>query len=376
MYGFFLEPVNPDYVPDYLKIIKSPMDFSTMRKKIENGEYKGADDFKNDFELIISNAKLYNAKDTIYWKSADKVHEAGLKLIERSEKQIEEEILNAEAAAFIHQQQGNNIHQTEDTDADSLKKLSISFSKRKDSLAVKEEDVDIVGIDTGIPLLRKQNDIHTRETSVDLSNSRAMTPIRTTTYKKKKKKVAETGVLYGPDGSLHTVGGVNDIETLLPMEHPFSDPPEITVTNSAVLPSAFFLNRYSADDFHHYKHFTHPAHFYDYGPFPTLGVQPPGAFYTTKDAAYIYPLFGDDRGEAYIKSLWDFIDDDDDGHLKDYIASKSVQLTRGAWKVLEQTLERKNEHLLGKPPSAADRVTNTEFGSVNAASIVDKLESK
>ncbi|PHZ17055.1 Bromodomain-containing protein, partial [Rhizopus microsporus ATCC 52813] len=69
----FLEPVDPNYVPDYLKVIKSPMDFSTMQKKLDSGQYKNVDDFRQDFNLIVSNAKLYNAIDTIYWKSADKL---------------------------------------------------------------------------------------------------------------------------------------------------------------------------------------------------------------------------------------------------------------------------------------------------------------
>lgn len=273
-YGFFLEPVNPEYVPDYLKIIKSPMDFSTMRTKIEKKVYRGISDFRYDFELIVNNAKLYNAKDTIYYKSADKVHESGLKLMDRYEKQIEEE---------IHKQ------------------------------------------------------VESREASVDIRSSTTTTP-----YKKKKKKVAETGVLYGPDGSLFTVGGVHDIESLIPMDPPFCEAPQMTVTNAAALPSTYYANR---EEYHYYKHFTHSAHFSDYGPFTTLGGQPPGAFYSTVDAAFIYPMFGDDRGEAYIKSLWDFMDGDKD-ELYDYIEQKSIYLTRGAWSVMEETLKRRNESLL------------------------------
>ncbi len=36
----FAEPVNTKEVPDYLSIIKSPMDFATMNQKIENHEYQ------------------------------------------------------------------------------------------------------------------------------------------------------------------------------------------------------------------------------------------------------------------------------------------------------------------------------------------------
>lgn len=384
-YGFFLEPVNPKLVPDYLKIIKSPMDFSTMRKKLDSGQYKSVDEFRHDFNLIITNAKIYNAPETIYWKSADKIHDFGNKLIDRAEKQVEEEKLTAQPV--VEEVDHSNIKRQ---DSFSSRKLSISFTGRKDSFGVKEEDVDIMGIDTNVPSLRKQSrqgseSIITREASVDIASSRAMTPIRSITstpYKKKKKKVADTGVLYAPDGSLHIVGGVSDLSTLVPKDHSFAEPPQLLTSNPAALPSAFFINRNSADDFFHNKHFLHYAHFCDYGPFTTLGAQPPGAFYTAQDASYIYPLYGDDRGEAFMKSLWDFLDDDDDPILKEKVEERSNYLTRGAWNVVKQVLERKNENI-DKDENNNDAEqprqytpVNTEFGPVDAAGIVDKIELK
>lgn len=189
-----------------------------MRKNIEAGKYQSGEDFRHDFELIISNAKIYNSRETIYWKSADKLYDFGMKLIDRAAKQIEEEKLNqavlaAEAAAAAKANAATARASPAASEDTSSRKMSISFSKRKESFGIKEEDVDIMGIDSSIPALRKQSrqgsEIHTRETSVDIASSRAMTPIRSLTspYKKKKKKVADTGVLYGPDGSLHTVGG-------------------------------------------------------------------------------------------------------------------------------------------------------------------------
>ncbi|KAI8991201.1 hypothetical protein BDF20DRAFT_843260 [Mycotypha africana] len=430
-YGFFLEPVDPKYVPDYLKIIKHPMDFSTMRKKIENGEYgDSVDGFRLDFKLIITNAKTYNAVDTIYWKSADKIYDVGLRLIDRADKQIEEDRLHAELIAAQQEAEAqqpftssspvstpSNFSTLDDTSfmlggiaASDNRKLSISFSGRKDSLNNRDEDVDIMSIDSTIPTLRKQSrqGSEIRESSVDLSNSRAMTPIQSLSggiggasipYKKKKKKAADAGVIYGPDGSVHTVGGVPDPATLVPLENPFHDLPEMTYPNPAALPSAFFLNKHSADEFHLNKHFVRPAQFSDYGPFTTLGTQPPGAFYTALDASYIYPIFGDDRGEAYLKSLWDFLSSEEDdeeevkhdkneasnaqtvNNLKEIIEEKSNYLTRGAWKVVQQTLERKNDYveqnkkLSDKENQSFDAI-KTEFGLVEAANIVDKIQAK
>ncbi|KAI8894694.1 hypothetical protein BC833DRAFT_603991 [Globomyces pollinis-pini] len=82
-YGFFLAPVDQTLVTDYSAIVKNPMDLGTMKEKVDKRIYTNYIDFKNDFELVMKNAKLYNAKDTIYYKMADKLLQFGLKLFER-----------------------------------------------------------------------------------------------------------------------------------------------------------------------------------------------------------------------------------------------------------------------------------------------------
>ncbi|EIM92793.1 Bromodomain-containing protein [Stereum hirsutum FP-91666 SS1] len=71
----FAQPVDPISlgIPDYPKIIKKPMDLSTMRTKLESGQYASADRFRDDFKLMISNCFAYNS-DT------SPVHKAGVEL--------------------------------------------------------------------------------------------------------------------------------------------------------------------------------------------------------------------------------------------------------------------------------------------------------
>lgn len=47
-------------IPSYPKIIKRPMDLSTMRKKLDGGEYPNAEKFYDDFKLMIRNCLTFN----------------------------------------------------------------------------------------------------------------------------------------------------------------------------------------------------------------------------------------------------------------------------------------------------------------------------
>ncbi|CAH2224385.1 bromodomain adjacent to zinc finger domain 2A [Pelobates cultripes] len=60
----FLEPVNPRIVPGYRKIIKNPMDFSTMRHKLLYGKYSSCEEFAEDAELVFSNCQLFNEDES------------------------------------------------------------------------------------------------------------------------------------------------------------------------------------------------------------------------------------------------------------------------------------------------------------------------
>lgn len=58
----FLKPVTKKEAPDYLRIVKRPMDLSTIREKVRHLEYKNRTDFRHDMWQITYNAHLYNDK--------------------------------------------------------------------------------------------------------------------------------------------------------------------------------------------------------------------------------------------------------------------------------------------------------------------------
>ncbi|OHS98948.1 Bromodomain containing protein [Tritrichomonas foetus] len=65
--GIFAQPVDPvlDQCPDYPTIIKKPMDLTTAEQNLDNDVYQTFSDFREDIELIWSNAITYNGKDSI-----------------------------------------------------------------------------------------------------------------------------------------------------------------------------------------------------------------------------------------------------------------------------------------------------------------------
>lgn len=67
----FRKPVDPNEVPDYLSVITTPMDLSTMTKRLENEHYKSIAEFTTDLKLIADNCRKYNDPDTTYYKNAN-----------------------------------------------------------------------------------------------------------------------------------------------------------------------------------------------------------------------------------------------------------------------------------------------------------------
>uniref|UniRef100_A0AAY4C9L0 Bromodomain adjacent to zinc finger domain 2B n=1 Tax=Denticeps clupeoides TaxID=299321 RepID=A0AAY4C9L0_9TELE len=56
----FLTPVNSKSVPGYKKVIKRPMDFSTIREKLVNNQYLNLETFIIDVNLVFDNCEKFN----------------------------------------------------------------------------------------------------------------------------------------------------------------------------------------------------------------------------------------------------------------------------------------------------------------------------
>nr|CAG4650897.1 EOG090X04G3 [Simocephalus serrulatus]SVE94175.1 EOG090X04G3 [Simocephalus serrulatus] len=78
---FFAWPVTDSIAPGYSSIITKPMDFSTMKQKIEDNQYRTLQEFTDDFVLMCNNAMTYNQPDTVYYKAAKRLLHTGLRTL-------------------------------------------------------------------------------------------------------------------------------------------------------------------------------------------------------------------------------------------------------------------------------------------------------
>ena len=62
----FMQPVDAIAlgIPDYYDVIKNPMDFSTIKKKLDAKQYSNADEFSEDVRMVFNNCYTYNAAGT------------------------------------------------------------------------------------------------------------------------------------------------------------------------------------------------------------------------------------------------------------------------------------------------------------------------
>ncbi|XP_036093608.1 bromodomain-containing protein 1 isoform X6 [Rousettus aegyptiacus] len=96
----FAQPVSLKEVPDYLDHIKQPMDFATMRKRLEAQGYRSLLEFEEDFDLIVDNCMRYNAKDTVFYRAAVRLRDQGGVVLRQARRQVDS--IGFEEASGLH----------------------------------------------------------------------------------------------------------------------------------------------------------------------------------------------------------------------------------------------------------------------------------
>jgi hypothetical protein len=93
----FLEPVDHAFFPDYLTVVKRPMDLRTLKENLEGGSYSTREEFYSDAKLIFDNAVLFNKdRDSAF---VVKLAESMTKALERLRRNAEKKAARLSAAA-------------------------------------------------------------------------------------------------------------------------------------------------------------------------------------------------------------------------------------------------------------------------------------
>ncbi|KAF9968301.1 hypothetical protein BGZ70_005117 [Mortierella alpina] len=374
-YVLFSQPVDIVAVPDYPTVIKNPMDLSTMRAKVERNFYPNIDEFLKDFQLVCDNARLYNSKETLYWKQADKLWEWGSKAIDRERKTIlekDEEVLRA-----VKDEETLDIGGMGDYSNNNSSSSAHGFASRG----------QLISADGAIDSPMSFGD-----------SGRAHTPQQ---YRKSKKiKQRRDGTIalsYATDGSIDP-GSHPDPWSLVPVGPDFGSTPQLCILNN----SSTYYNGAYLDEYPYRKTPVttyRPANYLDYGPYATLKDPPVGASASGVQniPAYTGMVFGDEKGEAYVRSLALFLDgivdqselakmneDDADGLLEvqEFIRSKVETLTRGASTIVDKVATVVREESTGKALGTDTRIPKAlwdqEVFNVNTqdAETVAKVEGE
>ena len=81
----FREPVDFKSLGliDYLMVVKTPMDLSTIKKKLKANKYRKNQDFIDDIQLVWENCKRYNLDGSQIYKSALKMEKLAKKILKK-----------------------------------------------------------------------------------------------------------------------------------------------------------------------------------------------------------------------------------------------------------------------------------------------------
>ena len=70
----FAAPVNPLEVTDYYDVVKNPVDMELIQERVSAGNYYvSLEMFCADFRLMFNNCRIYNSRDTPYFKAANRL---------------------------------------------------------------------------------------------------------------------------------------------------------------------------------------------------------------------------------------------------------------------------------------------------------------
>lgn len=77
-----MDPVK-DNVPDYFNVVKNPMDFGTIKQRLNTNYYHRMQEFLDDMQLVFDNCTKFNGEDNTVGKISKLVRDEFKKLYEQ-----------------------------------------------------------------------------------------------------------------------------------------------------------------------------------------------------------------------------------------------------------------------------------------------------
>ena len=170
--GIFSEPVPRDDFPEYYDQVKTPMDYGTMKKKLDNGEYRSGQAMQKDFRLVMQNCLQFNAHESDICQEARQ--QALMMPTQLREAAIKNDLFLAEDGSVLHIVDEKNGKDKDDSNT------SASAKKRKKRKRDDSKDGDTTGKKKGKKRLKD-------EEAIDLGVEEDDVPL--TTMKKKKPRI-------------------------------------------------------------------------------------------------------------------------------------------------------------------------------------------
>ncbi|KAJ2725691.1 hypothetical protein GGI07_001059 [Coemansia sp. Benny D115] len=382
-YGFFLEPVDTTAIPDYLGIIKTPMDLGTIQRKVETNGYTGIDEFRQDILLVCENARKYNGDGSIYARSADRVQEYATVAIDRETTKLVR-VGMASVRGSIAANDSDSAYGSPRTRSYAERSRSRSHSRSRS----RSRSTSPTHYNSG---MEEQSDSHMGRRSTRRrwrgTGSEAPTPTGAAPNataasivdifkwsggsKRKTKrgsmvprKITETQLRVSivADGSVDPTGFEDEL-ALVPYQRGEVSVPLLAGARGTAAPTGVQAQKVVQA----YGQWFHPMTLNDIGPFrnvPGTSLAAAAAGMDRADSG-LGAIYGDVLGLAYWQSVSDFIGDASD-EVAEYAATVLDHLTDGSYTVARETID-----CITGSNSAAD----TKNAKVDVPAIVGWLDN-
>ncbi|CAF0761192.1 unnamed protein product [Adineta ricciae] len=171
---YFASPVDETEVPTYYKFITHPMDFSTMKKKIDRDEYSNLDQFENDFGLIIKNCHFFNEAKSPFYRAASKLRDKGLNVLKQARRVYETTHYDSETGQLKEESAAEDLNNTFED------RLEVLLERLKEYQAIEPRSKHVANLKKQIAQVRRTITKNLSSSSVNnTTNNDESIPLRT-----------------------------------------------------------------------------------------------------------------------------------------------------------------------------------------------------